>query len=304
VSSVLRVRAPATTANLGPGFDCAGAALELWNDLEVSHQDDFSVAVEGEGGGELPTDESHLAIRAFALLRSPAAHRFRFLNRIPLASGLGSSAATIALGLVAATLLDEGKPEPETLLPLALELEPHPDNLAPALAGGVCLSWPSAGGQRLTRIATTLPLRPIAVVPDARVETAAARGALPERVSHQDAAFSAGRAALLGAAIASGSAELLGEAFADRLHEPYRGRLSPVYGPIRERPPSGAAGVTISGSGPTVIVWAGPEASAACAMELAERFPASRVLELTISPTGAAQLLSGPEDLTGRPAAA
>ncbi len=177
----------------------------------------------------------------------------------------------------------------EQLLRLALELEPHPDNLAPALAGGVCLSWRAGEEQRLARIADTLPLAPIAVVPDVRVETAAARAALPQAVSHADAAATAGRAALLGAAIVAGSAELLAEAFDDRLHEPYRGPLSPVYALIRESLPVGAAGLTISGSGPTVIVWAHPGEAAACARALEARFPETRVLRLAISPSGAAR---------------
>ena len=287
MTEVVRVRAPATTANLGPGFDCAGAALDLWNELEVSLGDDLSVVVEGEGAAELPTDESHLAIRAFALLRNPSGHRFRFVNRIPFASGLGSSAAAIALGLVAATLLEGDERDPEALLQFALELEPHADNLAPALAGGVCLSWRSQGRQRIARIANALPLEPIAVIPSTRVETVSARAALPETVSHADAAFTAGRAALLGAAIASGNAELFGEALEDRLHQPYRGPRSPVFRSIRERLPGGAAGVTISGSGPTVIVWALPGRSATCADELGDRFPESRVLPLRIPPVGA-----------------
>lgn len=286
-AGTLRLRAPATTANLGPAFDCAGAALDLWNELDVSFDGDPAVTVEGEGAGELPADASHLGLRAFSLVREPTGLRFRFVNRIPLQSGLGSSAATIALGLVAATLVAGEEPDVERLLGLALELEPHPDNLAPALAGGVCLSWRSDGRQRVARVAEGLPLSPIAVVPPVRVETAAARAALPERVAHADAAFTAGRAALLGAGLASQSADLLAESFADRLHEPYRGPLSPVYGPIREQPPAGAKGVTISGSGPTVMVWAAPQDAEACALELAARFRESRVLSLALSPAGA-----------------
>lgn len=281
------VRAPATTANLGPGFDCAGAALELWNELVIAPADGFQVAIEGEGAGELPADASHLAIRAYAELAPPDGLRFEFRNRIPLARGLGSSAATIALGLVGAAIVSGQELGVEELLALALRFEPHPDNLAPALAGGVCLSWPDQGGQRVARIADELPLTAIAVVPDVRVETAVARAALPDRVSHADAAFTAGRAALLGAGLASGSAELLAAAFADRLHEPYRGPLSPVWEPLRERLPAGAAGLTISGSGPTVIVWTRPEEAIACAAELRERFPESTVLELRGSSCGA-----------------
>ena len=280
------VRAPATTANLGPGFDCAGAALELWNELVITPADGFQVAIEGEGAGEVPADSTHLAIRAYAELAPTDGLRFQFVNRIPLARGLGSSAAAIALGLVGASLASGQTLGAEELLALALRFEPHPDNLAPALAGGVCLSWASPAGQRLARVADALPLTAVAVVPEARVATEAARAALPARVAHADAAFTAGRAALLGAAIAAGSAALLSEAFSDRLHEPYRGPLSPVWAHLRERLPAGAAGLTISGSGPTVIVWARPGEAAACAAELRERYADCAVLELQVSPVG------------------
>ncbi len=283
----VHVRAPATTANLGPGFDCAGAALDLWNELSVSPESSLAVEIEGEGAGELPSDATHLAVSAFALLAPPDRHRFRFVNRIPLASGLGSSAAAIALGLVAGAHVAGHELEPEQLLELALAFEPHADNLAPALAGGVCLTWRSQERQRAARVADGLPLVPLAVVPAARVETAAARAALPQQVPYADAVFTAGRAALLGAATASGSPELLGEALADRLHEPYRGPLSPVYAPIRDGLPPGALGATISGSGPTVMVWTRPEAAEGCEAELRERFPDARVLRLRIAPTGA-----------------
>ncbi len=284
----ISVRAPATTANLGPGFDCAGAALDLWNELAVEEGE--GVEVEGEGEGEVPLGPDHLGLRAFALIAPVAGKRFRFANRIPLESGLGSSAATIALGLLAATLHLDRPPAVEELLEVGLELEPHADNLAAALAGGVCVTWSCDGRQRVARVAETLPLVPIAVIPLVRVETVAARSALPAKVPHADAAFTVGRAVLLGAGLASGRRELLAEAFADRLHEPYRGPLSPVYEPIRAEPPAGAVGATISGSGPTVIVWAREADAGTCAGELMERFADARVLRLAVTPSGAGPL--------------
>jgi homoserine kinase len=271
------VRAPATSANLGPGFDCAAVALGLWNELEVSVGD--GVEVEGEGTGELPEDEANLGVRAYALVASPAGKRFRFVNRIPLERGLGSSAAAIALGLAAAAPAAAA----EELLARGLELEGHADNLAAALAGGVCLTWDG----RIARIARALPLVPIALVPDARVSTAAARAALPDRVAHADASFTAARAALLGAGAASGDADLLASALADRLHEPYRSAGAPLLGAVRADPPPGAAGSTLSGSGPTVLVWARPDEAEGCAAELARRFPDARVLRLEVASTGA-----------------
>ncbi|MCC6224214.1 MAG: homoserine kinase [Thermoleophilia bacterium] len=288
MSLPVRVRAPATTANLGSCFDCAGAALDLWNELEVRAGE--GVEVRGEGAGEIPEGPGHLGLRAFAAVAPIGGKRFVFTNRIPLSRGLGSSAATIALGLVAASLALGRWPEVEPLLELGLAFESHPDNLATALAGGICLTWRSDGRQRVTRVAQELPLVPIAVVPDGRVETEAARASLPELVPHGDAVFTVGRAALLGAGLVAGSVELLREAFDDRLHEPYRGPLSPPFRALRERLPGGAVGVTISGSGPTVIVWAREGEGAACARELAERFPAARVLRLAVVPIGAGPL--------------
>ena len=262
----IRVRAPATTANLGPGFDCAAVALDLWNELEVDE------------GGE--PDESHLGVKAFALLAPPAGHSFTFTSRIPRERGLGSSASVIALGLVAGARAAGRDPDPEELLALGLPLEGHGDNLAAALAGGVCLTWDN----RIARVADRVPAAPIALVPPGRTSTAASRAALPETVPHADAAFSAGRAALLGAALASGSAELFAAALADRLHEPYRSRF---LAEVRAVLPATALGATLSGSGPTVIVWAREGESEQCAAALAALHREVEVLPLAVSPVGA-----------------
>jgi len=270
MSEALRVRAPATTANLGPGFDCAAVALDLWNELEVSSGDD-------------EPDLDHIGVRAFARLASLDGRRFTWTTPIPRARGLGSSAAVIALGLVAAALLERGRADAAELFAEGVELEGHGDNLAAALLGGVCLTW----GTKLVRIADRPPAVPIAVIPEAKVSTAASRAALPSTVAHVDAAFTAGRATLLGAALAGGSAELFAEALTDRLHEPYRAESTPLLGAVRESLPAGALGATLSGSGPTVIVWARDEDAAACEAELARRFPSERVLRLGVATMGA-----------------
>jgi len=144
----IHVRAPATTANLGPGFDVAGAALELWNELVVE-----------EPNGTL--DESHLGVRAFARYATPSEWSFRFTDRIPRERGLGSSAAVVALGLVAGALAAGAAPSADELLAQGIDLEGHADNLAAALAGGVCLTWEG----RIARIADDVPAAAIAVVP-------------------------------------------------------------------------------------------------------------------------------------------
>jgi homoserine kinase len=268
--TTVRVRAPATTANIGPGFDCAAVALDLWNEVEVT---------DGDSDVEL----EHLGIRAFSRLAPVDGLRFTFTDRIPRERGLGSSAAVIALGLVAAAATAGLEVTTEELLTEGIPLEGHGDNLAAALAGGVCLTWNS----RIARIADEPPAAPIALVPDATVSTVAARGALPAQVTHGDASHTAGRAVLLGAALASGSPELFAEALDDRLHEPYRAHGAPLLAQVRGELPAGALGATISGSGPTVIVWSAPESASDCARELAVRFPDTDVLTLSVSPKGA-----------------
>jgi len=265
----IRVKAPASTANLGPGFDCVAVALDLWNELEVSR-----------GDGEV--DREHLGVRAFALLAPVEGWQFRWTDRIPRERGLGSSAAVIALGLLAAAKVRGQELSSEELLALGVELEGHADNLAAALAGGVCLTWEG----RIARVADTVPAEPIVLVPSETVSTAAARAALPETVPHADASFTVARAALLGAALASGSAEHFAAALADRLHEPYRAANAPLLPAVREQLPDGALGATLSGSGPSVVVWAREGAGDACARELEQAFPAEKALQVTVSTLG------------------
>lgn len=269
----MRLRAPATSANIGAGFDTAAVAFDLWNELEVTEGE--GVVVEGEGASELAADASNLAIRAYGLLANPAGKRFSFVNRIPLERGLGSSAAAIALGLVAAA----PEASAEELLSAGLTLEPHADNLAAALLGGLTLSWDG----KIARIADRLPLSAVAVIPKHRTSTETSRGTLPATVPHAEAAASAGRAALLGAGAASGDADLFAAALGDWLHEPYR--PSPVLDAVRAALPPGCAGATLSGSGPTVIAWA--RDCGACVADLRQRFPEHTVLQLDVAPRGA-----------------
>jgi homoserine kinase len=283
----LVVRAPASTANLGPGFDCVAAALDLWNELHVE-LGDGTVSVEGEGVGEVPQGADHLALRAFSLLAPVASCRFRFVNRIPLERGLGSSAATIAAGLVAGAAVAGTELSFDELLELGLPLEGHPDNLAAALRGGVCLIWRNGAGPHTARIATDLPLGLIAVVPPARVNTLESRSRLPETLSHGDAAAASAQAALLGAAIAAGDASLLADAFHDRLHEPYRLPDAPILAALQSEPVPGQQGVTLSGSGPTVVVWTHKADVTTVAQALEQRFPDADVLPLQIAAGGAA----------------
>ena len=283
------VVAPASTANLGPAFDSAAAALELWNELVVEESPHaLSVEIEGEGAAELPRDASHLSLRAFALFAPVAGYRFTFVNRIPLERGLGSSAAAIALGVVAGNAVAGNDATPAELLTHAVELEGHADNVAAALFGGVCISWRANGEVRAARIAAELPLASIVAVPANRTNTAASRNGLPATVAHEDAAANAAHAALLGAAIVAGDASLLSDALHDRLHERYRAAASPLLHELQLRPPDGAVGVTLSGSGPSVVVWAAHDRATTVATSLQSSLPDdTRVLQLRVAQEGA-----------------
>jgi homoserine kinase len=280
--------APASTANLGPGFDAAAAALDLWNELVVEEAP-FAVAIEGEGAEELPRDASHLALRAFAHFAPVDRYRFSFVNRIPLERGLGSSAAAIAVGLVAGAAVTGKDVQPAELLAVGTRLEGHSDNLAAALYGGVCLTWQRNGAPEASRVADRLPAALVLAVPGERTNTAAARDALPATVEHADAAVTAGAATLLGAAIASGDLDLLRAAFADRIHEQYRAANAPLFGALRERAPAGAVGVTLSGSGPSVVVWTRPDRAADVQRDLEASLDNATVLPLSVAQEGAHQ---------------
>jgi homoserine kinase len=283
----MRVLAPASSANLGAGFDCAAVALELWNELEVE-EGAHAVAIEGEGAGELPHDDDHLALRAFAQLADPSRYRFRFVNRIPLERGLGSSAAAIAAGLVAGAALAGQEVATDELLHQAAALDGHADNVAAALLGGVTVAWlaganGAAAGFHARRLADRLPLVPVVAVPGERTNTTTSRGRLPAEIAHRDAAASAGAATLLGAAIVSGDAELLRASFDDRLHEPFRAADAPLLQALRGDYP-----VTLSGSGPSVVVWTEEAARDATAADLARRLPPdTTVLPLAVARRGA-----------------
>jgi homoserine kinase len=265
----LSVRAPATTANLGAGFDCAAVALDLWNEVVIT-----------DGG---TPDREHLGVQAYERIDPADGLRFEFFDRIPRERGLGSSAAVIALGLVAGAHVAGREPDPEWLLREGLPLEGHADNLAAARAGGACLT----SGGRIHRVADSVPAVPIALVPDGTVSTAEARAALPEEIPLGDAVFSVGRATLLGAGLAAHSEAVFAAALNDRLHEPYRAANAPLLEEVRQEPPAGALGATISGSGPTVIVWASPHEAEECSVELSNRFPDVEVLWLSTSAKGA-----------------
>ncbi|WP_193790020.1 homoserine kinase [Streptomonospora alba] len=264
--SGVHVRTPATSANLGPGFDSLGLALGLHDeaDVRITGDGDLVVDVEGEGAGEVPRDSSHLIVRAMRAVFEEAGEplpglHLRCTNRIPHGRGMGSSASAIVTGVSAATALLSGQDpahlslDRDRVFRLAAEIEGHPDNVAPCVYGGFTVAWRSAEGWRATGVAPSARLRPLVCIPDERLSTEQARGLLPGTVPHADAAFTAGRAALLVAAV-SGHPELLLEATEDRLHEQYRRPAMPESLRIaRELRDEGLPAV-VSGAGPTVLV--------------------------------------------------
>jgi homoserine kinase len=262
---MIRVRVPATSANLGPGFDAVGIALRLHNTLTLEPAAAPEIEIVGEGAGTLPRDPTHLAYRAAAAVvsragvsagsRAPKAFRLRQHNRIPLARGLGSSAAAILGGAAAANALLGDPLDSQALLDLATEMEGHPDNIAPALLGGLVVCARTAGGVRWMRL-TPPRLRGVIAVPDYAVSTDEARRLLPAHVPFADAVFNVTRTALLIAALCGGRADLLGDATQDRLHQPYRARLIPGLADVfAAATRAGAYGAALSGSGPSVLAF-------------------------------------------------
>jgi len=248
-----RVRSPASSANLGPGFDCFAAALALHVELEVVETGRFGV----ETKLDIARDRRNLCVRGFAKLLRPETFSFRIRSTIPLSGGLGSSAAAYVAGLTAAAHLLGHRGD---LLADAIELEGHPDNVAAALVGGFVIV---TGGEAV-RFDPPAGLQAVVVVPHAAVRTSAARRVLPETVPLADAAANVARGALLTLGLARGDLGLVARGLEDRLHQPYRAHLYPASTALRGRAAElGAIGATISGSGPTVLFWTRSDATGA-----------------------------------------
>lgn len=266
----VRVRVPATSGNLGPGFDVLGMALELHNEAVVRvHRVEGGrthLSVSGEGGDELSDPGRNLFVR---VLRETLESRglpglelevFQS-NRIPLRRGLGSSASAALAGVLAGLELatwsgDYRLPTKDAILAQALPYEGHPDNLVPALLGGICLCWSEGGALRHLHLDAPEGLDLVICVPEVEMATPRAREALPAKVALGDAVFNTGRAALLVAALLRGRPDLLGPASEDRLHQPYRVSRLPAMGrAMVQAREAGAAGACLSGSGSAVMAW-------------------------------------------------
>ncbi len=290
------VKVPATSANLGPGFDTLGMALSYYDELQVEAVagNDIVVEVHGEGAGEVPTDGTNLVATTiryvFDRFKQPMpglkliAH-----NVIPHGRGMGSSGAAVVAGIMAAKGLLEGIVEISSgeLLDIATELEGHPDNVAPALFGGLTIAWKDESGPHHKKLFVHRGVSPLELVPANKMSTALARSLQPDSVPHDDAVFNVSRSALLIAALTQ-SPELMMAATEDRLHQDYRAKAMPeTYELIQLMRSRGHAAV-VSGAGPSVLVLASDPAERLEAAKLAtEKYPQWQALLLAVDFKGA-----------------
>jgi len=253
------VRVPATSANLGPGFDALGLALALYNEVSLAESDTLVVSIEGEGAGRLDTGSDNVVARAARMAFEAAGRPFRgaaihCVNRIPLQRGLGSSAAAWVGGLAAANALLGDPIDRQGLVALAARAEGHPDNVAAAVLGGLAVSCADGAGVAAVSLPVPPALRFVVLVPEIESATREARAVLPGEVPRADAVFNVQRVSLLLGALASGRTDLLATAMHDRLHQPYRLRLFPwmdaVLAAARK---AGALGCVLSGAGPSIL---------------------------------------------------
>jgi homoserine kinase len=294
----VRVRVPATSANLGPGFDTLGLALALHDEVEVrAAGDKLDIEVTGEGAADIAdAGEKHLIVRSLRVafddldIPQPAGLMLRCVNRIPHGRGLGSSAAAIVAGLLAARALAGAPVDPAAVLPLASMLEGHPDNVAPCLYGGLTIAWTTTGAGGLPRAqAVRLDPRPevslVAFVAPAPVSTKVARGLLPATVPHADAAANAGRAALLVAALTARPDALL-DGTEDRLHQDYRASAMPHTHDLVARLRAAGVPAVVSGAGPSVLAFltASGEKSGGGELNRMDSIAAETGIEWHISP--------------------
>ena len=295
------VKVPATTANLGPGFDALGLALNLWNEAEFTATDDrrISVTIEGEGLGILPGDATNPIVDAALQIYDKAGKpcsglRIHCVNRVPLSSGLGSSSAALLTGMLGANALLGNPFTDEEILKLAIETEGHPDNVAPAMLGGLVASIvyeERVISLKLPARANRSPIHVTVVLPDFDFPTKQARAILPKQVDRKDAIYNISRAVLVTEALRTGDLDLLGKAMSDALHQPYRIPLIPgAQAAMDAAHHSGTAAVALSGAGPSLIAFSSKqEPTVGLAMKRAfeQAGLAARIFELGTSYEGA-----------------
>lgn len=296
VGRKVSVRVPATSANLGPGFDTLGMALAFYDELEVEAVAENNVIVEvtGEGAGEVATDETNLVAKCIKFTferfgQKMPGLRIKAHNVIPHGRGMGSSGAAVVSGIMAAKGLLEGIVEINStdLLDIATELEGHPDNVAPALFGSLNIAWEDESGPHTKKLFVHRGVSPLELVPSFKMSTAVARSLQPESVPHEDAVFNVSRSALLVAALTQ-SPELLLAATEDRLHQSYRAEAMPETDALVQLMRENGHAAVVSGAGPSVLVLASDPAERLEAAKLAaENYPQWRALLLAVDFKGA-----------------
>ena len=256
------VRVPATSANCGPGFDTLGLACNLYNYFTYELIDQgLSLKIEGEGTEKLKAGKNNLAFLSFykvwdMIVGSKTGLSVIMSNNIPLSRGLGSSSTAIVAGLVAANHLTGNTLSKNEIVQLATEIEGHPDNVAPAILGGMTISYVDNGRASSLKFLPLKPFKLVAVVPDMPLATSLARRAIPKTVPHQDAVFNTSRAALLVGAMLTGDYQHLAAGLDDRLHQPYRAHLIPgMEDAFKAAVNNGAFNAIISGAGSTLMAY-------------------------------------------------
>ena len=260
MSRIVSVSVPATSANLGPGYDALGLALEIRDHVTAQFTDDklITVVVTGEGAGKLPTDATHLVAKTIidackAFGTEVSGLRVECKNAIPQGRGLGSSAGAIVAGLVLASELTYARASEDELLQMANAIEGHPDNVAACLLGAMTIAWLEDDGKANSVSMNVHPdVSPVLGIPETELDTHKARGLIPESIPHVDAAFNAGRSALLVAAMI-GDPDFLLEATEDKLHQPFRAQAYSESMALVEQLRAAEIAACISGAGPTVI---------------------------------------------------
>ncbi len=287
----ITIRVPATTANIGPGFDSMGCALALHNYITCEVLPEGSLII--TGCPEQYQNEENLAVQGYraVLKRLDLPNEGLLLNiraEIPVCRGLGSSAALIAGGAAAANLLHGSPLSPTELLEVTNEIEGHPDNLAPAIYGGLTASLVEDGKPRTVKFPLSPTLRWVAAIPDFELSTHLARAVLPKKVDFVDAVYNASHVAVLVGALASGDRELIAMALRDRLHQPYRESLIPEYGRVKQAAEQcGAIAFCISGAGPTLLALTDEASFAAQFAEKCKRLEHRwNIMELAVDTEG------------------
>lgn len=264
MSVSVKVRVPGTTANCGPGFDAIGIACTIYNDLELilSEEGSLFIEIDGEGKGSIPTDENNIVYQVIQSVFAKVGKNFQGIhikmhNQIPLSRGLGSSAAAIVAGLFAANEATGSILSKDDLLNMATAIEGHPDNVAPAIFGGITTSVMESEQAHYLRFVPPAKLSMIVAIPDFNLSTHAARQVLPQTVPFKDAVFNISRTALVIGALCKGEFQHLRYALADKIHQPYREHLIPGMGQVFDAAlGKGALGVALSGAGPCLIAFA------------------------------------------------